>query len=356
MDDLKKTPLSELGEFGLIDRLMGDVKPSDKSTIYGSGDDAAVINNGIYQTLVSTDMLVEGVHFNIAYVPLKHLGYKAVAVNLSDIAAMNAAPKQITVSLAVSSRYTVEALEEIYKGVKLACDNYKVDLVGGDTTTSRSGLVISITAIGQALADNIVYRNGAKENDLICVTGNLGAAYAGLLVLERENKVFKESEGGAQPRLDNYAYILERQLKPEPRLDAIKLFEQLKIKPTSMIDISDGLASEVLHICENSNSGAQIFEEKIPVDHQTIDLAKEMNLDPATLALNGGEDYELLFTIAQQDYEKIKGNPAFAVIGYVRERNAGVTLVAKDGTQVAVKAQGWDALMKKRMAGFNPSK
>ncbi|MFO8054703.1 MAG: thiamine-phosphate kinase [Bacteroidales bacterium] len=350
MEDMRKTPLRELGEFGLIRRLMGDVKIKDKSTIRGSGDDAAVINNGIFQTLVSTDMLVEGVHFDITYTPLKHLGYKSIVVNLSDIAAMNGMPKQVTVSLAVSSRYTVEALEEIYKGVKLACTNYGVDLVGGDTTTSRSGLVISVTVVGQAMPDQIVYRDGANENDLVCVTGNLGAAYAGLMVLEREKKVFEESKG-AQPALQGYEYILERQLKPEPRLDAIKAFEKGKLKPCSMIDISDGLASEILHICENSNTGADIFEEKLPVDHQTADLAKEMKQDPTTFAMNGGEDYELLFTIRQADYEKIKDNPAFAVIGYIKDRNAGVNLIARDGTQTAIKAQGWDALLKKRMQG-----
>lgn len=348
MDDINKTPLNELGEFGLIDRLMKDVKIKDKSTVKGAGDDAAVINSGINHTLVSTDMLVEGIHFDITYTPLKHLGYKAVAVNLSDIAAMNAMPKQLTVSLAISSRYTVEALDEIYKGIKLACENYGVDLVGGDTTSSRSGLIISVTVIGQALANNIVYRSGAREHDLVCVSGTLGGAYAGLMVLEREKKAFKESQG-AQPDLQSYDYILERQLKPEPRLDVVKAFEQLKIKPTSMMDISDGLASEILHICENSNVGAEIHEDRIPIDHQTGDLAREMKLDPTTFALNGGEDYELLFTISQQDYEKIKDNPAFAIIGYIKDRNSGVNLVARDGSLAAIKAQGWDALMKKRM-------
>lgn len=348
MEDNVKTPLTELGEFGLIDHLMKDVKVKDKSTVYGAGDDAAVINNGVYQTLVSTDMLVEGVHFDITYSPLKHLGYKSVIVNLSDIVAMNGIPKQVTVSLAISSRYTVEALEEIYKGIKLACSNYGVDLVGGDTTTSQSGLVISVTVIGQAMADNIVYRSGARENDLICVTGTLGAAYAGLMVLEREKKAFKASKG-IQPDLEGYDYILERQLKPEPRLDAIKTFEQLKIKPTAMMDISDGLASEILHICENSNTGADIIEEKLPIDHQTGKLAEEMKLDPTTLAMNGGEDYELLFTISQSDYEKLKDNPAFAIIGYIKERNAGVNLISRDSSVSPIKAQGWDALLKKRM-------
>ncbi|MGM0648866.1 MAG: thiamine-phosphate kinase, partial [Bacteroidota bacterium] len=239
MEEISKTPLTELGEFGLIDRLMKDVQIKDKSTIKGTGDDAAVINNGIFHTLVTTDLLAEGVHFDITYTPLKHLGYKAVVVNLSDVAAMNAMPKQITVSIAVSSRYTVEALEELYKGIKLACDNYGVDFVGGDTTTSRSGLIISVTAIGQAMAEDIVYRNGAKENDLICVSGTLGAAYAGLLVLEREKKAFKESQG-AQPDLESYDYILERQLKPEPRLDVIKALAHLKVKPSAMMDVSDG--------------------------------------------------------------------------------------------------------------------
>lgn len=347
MSDSQKTPVSELGEFGLIHHLMKDVKIKDKTTLKGSGDDAAVVNNGIYQTLVSTDMLVEGVHFDLTYTPLKHLGYKAVVVNLSDIAAMNGMPKQVTVSVALSSKFTVEALEEIYKGVKLACENYGVDLVGGDTTTSHTGLVISVTAVGQAMAEKIVYRSGAKDHDLVCVTGTLGAAYAGLMVLEREKKAFKESQG-VQPDLQGYDYILERQLKPEPRLDAIKAFEQLQLKPTAMMDISDGLASEILHICENSNCGADIYEEKLPIDHQTGDLAKEMKLDPTTLAMNGGEDYELVFTIDQKDYEKIKDNPAFAIVGHIKERNAGVHIIARDNTAVQIEAQGWDALLKKR--------
>ncbi|MCF8217429.1 MAG: thiamine-phosphate kinase [Bacteroidales bacterium] len=346
MEEISKTPLTELGEFGLIDRLMKDVKIKEKSTIKGTGDDAAVINNGIFHTLVTTDLLAEGVHFDITYTPLKHLGYKAVVVNLSDVAAMNAMPKQITVSIAVSSRYTVEALEELYKGIKLACDNYGVDFVGGDTTTSRSGLIISVTAIGQAMAEDIVYRNGAKENDLICVSGTLGAAYAGLLVLEREKKAFKESQG-AQPDLESYDYILERQLKPEPRLDVIKALAHLKVKPSAMMDVSDGLASEIMHITRNSQTGAEIFEDKLPIDHQTGDVAKEMKLDPTTLAMNGGEDYELLFTVSQEDYEKIKDNPAFAIIGYIKEKNAGVNLIARDGSSNPIQAQGWDALNKK---------
>ncbi|MCF8331080.1 MAG: thiamine-phosphate kinase [Bacteroidales bacterium] len=348
MGDNSTTPLTELGEFGLIDHLMKDVEIKDKSTIFGSGDDAAVINNGIYQTLISTDMLVEGVHFDITYSPLKHLGYKAVVVNLSDIAAMNGMPKQVTISLAISSRYTVEALDELYKGIKLACETYGVDLVGGDTTTSRYGLVISVAVIGQVMADNIVYRSGAKENDLICVSGTLGAAYAGLMVLEREKKAFKASKG-VQPDLQGYEYILERQLKPEPRLDVIKALQQLNVKPTAMIDISDGLASEILHICENSDTGADIIEEKLPIDHQTGKIAEEMKLDPTTIAMNGGEDYELLFTISQSDYDKIKDNPAFAVVGYIKERNAGVNLIARDQSVNPIKAQGWDALLNKRL-------
>ncbi|MGM0647892.1 MAG: thiamine-phosphate kinase [Bacteroidota bacterium] len=348
MDAQKKTPVTELGEFGLINHLMKDVEIKDKSTIKGVGDDAAVINNGIYQTLVTTDLLVEGVHFDITYSPLKHLGYKAVVVNLSDIAAMNGMPKQITVSLAISSRYTVEALDELYKGIKLACSNYGVDFVGGDTTSSRSGLVISVTAIGQVMSDKVVYRSGARENDLICVSGTLGGAYAGLMVLEREKKAFQASKGG-QPDLDSYEYVLERQLKPEPRLDVVQALEQLKVKPSSMMDISDGLASEILHICQNSAMGADIYEEKLPVDVQTARVAEEVKLDPTTFAMNGGEDYELLFTIHQDDYEKIKDNPAFAIIGHIREHNSGVHLIAKDGSSSPVKAQGWDALLKKKM-------
>ena len=346
MEENRTTPLTELGEFGLIDRLMKDVTIKEKSTIKGTGDDAAVVNNGIFHTLVTTDLLTEGVHFDITYTPLKHLGYKAVVVNLSDVAAMNAIPKQITVSLAVSSRYTVEALEELYKGIKLACENYDIDFIGGDTTTSRSGLIISVTAIGQAMPENIVYRNGAKENELICVSGTLGAAYAGLLVLEREKKVFKESKG-AQPDLESYDYILERQLKPEARLDVIRALEQLKIKPSAMMDISDGLASEIIHISRNSDKGADIYEDKLPIDHQTDDMAKEMKLDPTTLAMNGGEDYELLFTISQEDYEKIKDNKAFSIIGHIKDKNSGVNLIARDGSSNPIQAQGWEAMFKK---------
>lgn len=346
MEENRTTPLTELGEFGLIDRLMKDVTIKEKSTIKGTGDDAAVVNNGIFHTLVSTDLLTEGVHFDITYTPLKHLGYKAVVVNLSDVAAMNAIPKQITVSLAVSSRYTVEALEELYKGIKLACENYDIDFVGGDTTTSRSGLIISVTAIGQAMPENIVYRNGAEENELICVSGTLGAAYAGLLVLEREKKAFKESDG-AQPDLESYDYILERQLKPEARLDVIRALEQLKIKPSAMMDISDGLASEIIHISRNSDKGADIYEDKLPIDHQTGDMAKEMKLDPTTLAMNGGEDYELLFTISQEDYEKIKDNKAFSIIGHIKDKNSGVNLIARDGSSNPIQAQGWEAMFKK---------
>lgn len=341
-----RTELSSLGEFGLINHISKHISLSNESSIKGIGDDAAVIEYKNKPVLVSTDMLVEGVHFDLAYVPLKHLGYKAVTVNVSDIYAMNGTPKQITVSLAISNRFSLEAIEELYQGIELACKNYEVDIVGGDTTSSLSGLVISITVIGEVEKEEIVYRNTAKEKDLICVTGDLGGAYVGLQLLEREKQIFKESPG-VQPDLEGADYILERQLKPEARKDIKSLLERIGVKPTSMIDISDGLASELMHICKQSELGCSIYEEKIPIDPTTFNKAREFNFDPTTCALNGGEDYELLFTINMNDFEKVKGNPDITVIGHTTDKASGYQLISKSGTVHPIKAQGWDALMKK---------
>lgn len=338
----KKTELSELGEFGLIDHLTKKFENKNSSTLKGIGDDAAVIYlNEKESQLVSTDMLIEGVHFNLMYMPLKHLGYKAVAVNVSDICAMNGVAEQITVSIAVSSRFPVEALEELYEGIELACKNYNVDLVGGDTTTSVSGLIINVTAIGKAKNEEITYRSGAKEFDLMVVSGDLGGAYMGLQLLEREKEVFKANPN-IQPDLDGHDYILQRQLKPEARIDIIGYLKELDVVPTSMIDISDGLASEILHICKSSNVGCNIYDEKIPIDAQTSVAAIDFNLDPNTCALNGGEDYELLFTIKQSDFDKIKGNPNMTVIGHVTDSKDGVYYVDKNGAVVELRAQGWN--------------
>jgi thiamine-monophosphate kinase len=291
--------------------------------------------------LVSTDMLVEGIHFNLMYSPLMHLGYKSVVVNLSDIYAMNGTPKQITVSVAISSRFPLEAVEELYKGIKKACDIYQIDLVGGDTTSSLSGLVISITAVGTAKKDEVVYRSGAKEYDLLVVSGDLGGAYMGLQVLERERAVFKANPE-IQPDLDGHDYLLERQLKPEARKDVIQILKELEVHPTSMIDISDGLASEIMHICKASEVGCTIYDERIPLDAKTSIAAIEFNVDPVTTALNGGEDYELLFTIKQEDYDKVASNPNFTVIGHITDKASGVNLVDKNGSHIALKAQGWN--------------
>ena len=341
-----KTELSTLGEFGLIKHLTQRIELINESSVKGVGDDAAVIDNGSLQTVVSTDMLVEGVHFDLGYVPLKHLGYKAVMVNLSDIYAMNATPRQITVSVAMSSKFPLEAIEELYEGIYKACAKWKVDLVGGDTTSSLSGLIISVTAIGVAEKDALVYRNTANEKDLLCVTGDLGGAYAGLLLLEREKEIYK-SNPGIQPDLEGNDYILERQLKPEARGDMIEMFREMNLKPTSMIDVSDGLASEVLHLCDQSGLGCNLFEEKLPIDPMTFERARSFNLDPTTCVLNGGEDYELLFTIALSDFDKIKGNPHITAIGHMTEKNAGANLIIKDGSVHPLQAQGWDAFLKK---------
>jgi thiamine-monophosphate kinase len=345
-DNPSDTELSQLGEFGLIKHLTQHIELNQPSTLKGVGDDAAVIDNGSLQTVVSTDMLVEGIHFDLTYVPLKHLGYKSVVVNLSDIYAMNAEARQIVVSIAISNRFRLEALEELYAGMLLACQKYNVDLVGGDTTSSLSGLIINITAIGAAKKEELVYRNGAKESNLLCVSGDLGGAYMGLQVLEREKSVFKENPK-LQPDLEGKDYILERQLKPEARKDVVELLKTLGVQPTSMIDISDGLSSEILHLCTSSNVGVELYEEKIPIDPLTFDTAREFNLDPTLCALSGGEDYELLFTVDIGDYEKIKNSMDISIIGHITNESKGRLMVAKAGTVHELSAQGWNALLKK---------
>lgn len=340
----KLTSLSELGEFGLIERLTKDFSVQHKSTLKGIGDDAAVIKAGDDVLVVTTDLLIEQVHFNLGYMPLKHLGYKSVVVNVSDVAAMNAVPEQITVSIALSNRFSVEALDELYAGIKTACEVYKVDLIGGDTTSSTSGLLISITAIGRAKPEEIVYRNTANANDLICVTGDLGGAYTGLQLLERENTIFKANPE-IQPQLAGYEYILQKQLRPEARTDMRETFRQLGIKPTAMIDISDGLSSEIIHISRQSELGCKIFEDKIPIADETRAMAKEINIDPTICAMNGGEDYELLFTIQPSDYDKVKNHPDITVIGHMLSAQLQYYLVARDGTHVPINAQGWNALL-----------
>ena len=335
-----RTPLSELGEFGLIDHLTKQFEIKQESTITSIGDDAAVLNFENKQIVVTTDMLVEGVHFDLSYVPLKHLGYKAVIVNLSDVYAMNAKATQVTISIAVSNRFPLEALEAIYEGITLASKIYNVDVVGGDTTSSTSGLIISVTAIGEVNAEDVVYRKGAKPNDLLVVTGDLGGAYMGLQILEREKEVFKVNPQN-QPDLDAYTYVMERQLKPEARQDIVKLLKDLDVKPTSMIDVSDGLSSEILHICKASGVGCDLYEDKIPLDPQVISTCEEFNIDSTTVALNGGEDYELLMTVSQEDFPKIKANPNLTVIGFITEENAGANLVTRAETKIPITAQGW---------------
>jgi thiamine-monophosphate kinase len=344
-DNAGHTNLNELGEFGLINHLTKNIQLTQQSTLKGVGDDAAVLDYAGKKVLVSTDMLLEGIHFDLAYTPLKHLGYKAVQVNLSDICAMNGTPAQVTVSLGLSSKYTLEAIEELYAGIYLACQKYKVDIIGGDTTSSKQGLVISVTVLGYADEQDIVYRNGAEEGDLICVSGDLGGAYTGLQLLEREKLVYLENPN-IQPDLEGKDYIIERQLKPEARQDIIQLLRDLKVKPTSMIDVSDGLASEVLHLCTQSNKGCQLYEEKIPIDPMTYDTAREFNLDPTVCALSGGEDYELLFTVKQADYDKIKHDVDISIIGYITEPAAGRNLISKGGQVHELKAQGWNAFKK----------
>ncbi len=337
----KRTEISELGEFGLIDRLTNDLKIHHSSTVKGVGDDTAVIDAGEKYMLVTKDLLLENIHFDLTYYPLRHLGYKAIVVNLSDIYAMNGTPRQVIVGLGLSSRFPLEAVEELYAGMKLACEKYQVDLVGGDTTSSKQGLVLSVTAIGDVAKDDVVYRGPAKEKELLCVSGDLGGAYAGLLVLEREKAEYTANPD-MQPNLKEFDYILERQLKPEARADIIKILADLNIKPSAMIDVSDGLASEIKHICRHSDLGCTVYEEKIPIDLQTYDTARSFEMDPTMYALNGGEDYELLFTIPQEDYEKIREVKQMSVIGFMTEATAGVNLITKSGPVVEILAQGWD--------------
>ena len=336
-----ETEIAKLGEFGLIDKLTSDIYIKNESTKLGVGDDCAVMDYNNSRVLVSTDLLMEGVHFDLTYVPLKHLGYKAAVVNFSDIYAMNGTPQQIVVALGVSKRFTVEHLEELYSGIKLACDIYGVDLVGGDTTSSRSGLTISITCIGNATNEEIVYRSGAKETDLICVSGDLGAAYMGLQLLERE-KLASVGIEDFQPQFQGKEYLIERQLKPEARKDLIAELKSKSIHPTSMIDITDGLSSELLHICKESGVGCRIYEDKIPIDYQTAIMAEELNMNLVTAALNGGEDYELLFTIPLHLYEQVKNNEYFKVIGHITKNDLGCAMITRDGNEVQLKAQGWN--------------
>ncbi|WP_194774279.1 thiamine-phosphate kinase [Pararhodonellum marinum] len=336
----KRTEISDLGEFGLIEHLKRGVNVKQSSTLLGIGDDAAVLAAGDHVKVVTTDMLLEGVHFDLAYAPLHHLGFKAVAVNVSDVAAMNAIPKQITVSLALSNRFSVEAVDALYAGVSVACEHYGVDLIGGDTTASRSGLVISITAIGEGQKETLAYRSGAKVNDIICATGDLGAALVGLQILEREKQVYLANPN-MKPQLDKYPYVTRRQLKPDARMDIIHEFKEIGLVPTSMIDISDGLASELFHLCKASEVGVTIYEDKLPIDKETYDTALELGLDPITCVLNGGEDYELLFTIAPKDYPKLEKHPDVHFIGHVTKAEEGKFLVTKSGTAVELKAQGW---------------
>ena len=339
-----RTEISDLGEFGLIKRITKDIPVKNASTTKGIGDDAAVIDNQNKQTLLSTDMLIEGINFDLVYFPLKHLGYKAAVINFSDIYAMNGVPTQITVSIAVSNRFAVEAIEEIYAGIQLACDHYKVDFVGGDTSSSPHSLFLSVSVTGQADKDDIIYRSGAKENDLLCVSGDVGSAYMGMLILEREKQAFKANPN-AQPDLSGQDYLLERQLKPETRADILRILKEAKVKPTSMIDVSDGLASEILHLSTESKVGCNLYEEKLPIDLKTEEVAKEFNIASTVAALSGGEDYELLFTIDQNDYEKIKDIPEISIIGHITDIKSSANLVSHDGKVAPLTAQGWDALL-----------
>ena len=344
MNEQQRTEIATLGEFGLIRRLTDDIKPVNASTRYGVGDDCAVLSYPAdREVLVTTDMLMEGVHFDLTYVPLKHLGYKAAMVNLSDIYAMNGTPRQLTVSLALSKRFCIEDIEDLYAGIRLACEQHGVDIVGGDTTSSLTGLAISITCIGEARKEDIVYRNGAKETNLICVTGDLGAAYMGLQLLEREKAVFK-GEKEIQPDFAGKEYLLERQLKPEARRDIIRKLAEAGVKPTAMMDISDGLSSELMHICTQSKVGCRIYEEHLPIDYQTAVMAEELNMNVTTCALNGGEDYELLFTIPIADHEKISKMEGVKLIGHITKEELGCALITRDGQEFELKAQGWNPL------------
>lgn len=343
MQEKQRTEIATLGEFGLIRRLTEDIKLENTSTRYGVGDDAAVLSYPDSEVLVTTDLLMEGVHFDLTYVPLKHLGYKSAMVNISDIYAMNGTPRQMTVSLALSKRFSIEDMEEFYAGLKLACVAHHVDIVGGDTTSSLIGLAISITCIGDAPKDRIVYRNGAHETDLICVSGDLGAAYMGLQLLEREKKVF-EGQQEVNPDFSGKEYLLERQLKPEARGDIIRKLAEHHILPTAMMDISDGLSSELMHICSQSHTGCRIYEERIPLDYQTAVMAEELNMNVTTCALNGGEDYELLFTVPLADNEKVSQLDGIRIIGYITKPELGLALITRDGQEFELKAQGWNPL------------
>lgn len=343
----KRTSISDMGEFGLIEHLTKNFEIKHQTTIKGIGDDAAVLDFKDKKAVITTDLLVEGVHFDLSYMPLKHLGYKAVMVNLSDVYAMNAKATQVTVSVAISNRFPLEAMEALYAGIKLACDLYEVDLIGGDTTSSTKGLLITVTAIGEINESELTYRNGAKSGDLLVVSGDLGGAYLGLQVLEREKEVFKVNPKN-QPDLDQYSYIIERQLKPEARKDIPVLLRELEVKPSAMIDISDGLSSEIIHLCKQSNVGCNLYEDKIPLDPQTISTSEEFNISSTTVALSGGEDYELLFTIAQEDYPKIKANPNLTVIGHMTEQSEGMHLITRANTKIPLQARGWNS--------FNPEK
>lgn len=350
MENTDKEPveISDLGEFGLIERLTKDFPLKNESSKKGVGDDAAVLEFGNKETLVTTDLLLEGIHFDLRYVPLKHLGYKAAVVNFSDIYAMNGTPRQITVSLGISSRFTLQHIEELYAGIRLACEVYGVDLVGGDTSASVTGLVISITCLGDADKDEVVYRDGAKPTDLICVSGDLGASYMGLQLLERENRVAAQSgDPDFQPDFSGKEYILERQLKPEARKDIIQALKEAGVKPTAMMDVSDGLSSELLHICKASNTGCRVYEEKIPIDYQTAVMAEELNMNLVTAAMNGGEDYELLFTVPLTDHDKINKIKGIAMIGYITKPDLGCAMVTRDGADIPIVAQGWNAFVNK---------
>jgi thiamine-monophosphate kinase len=341
-ENKERTELAELGEFGLIKHLTDNFKVKNETSVKGIGDDAAVMSFENKQVLISTDLLLEGIHFDLAYVPLMHLGYKSIQVNLSDIYAMNGIATQVTVSIGLSSKFPLEAVEELYKGIELACNKYNIDLIGGDTSSSKQGLVISVTSIGYADKEEICFRNGAQEGDLLCVSGDLGGAYVGLQILEREKQIYIENPN-IQPDLEGKDYIIERQLKPEARRDVVDLLSQMKIVPTAMIDVSDGLASEILHICTQSEKGCTIYEDKLPIDPMTYDTARELGLDPTVCALNGGEDYELLFTIKQADYTRLKNDVDISIIGHITDKNSGVKMVSKSNNVHDLKAQGWNA-------------
>lgn len=340
-ENKEKTDISKLGEFGLIDHITSKFELKNRNTILGIGDDAAILKSDKLQQVISTDLYIENVHFDIMYTPLKHLGYKCITASISDICAMNAKPSQVLVSIALSSRYPLEAVEELYLGIQTACDNYKIDLIGGDTSSSKSGLHISVTAIGYANESAVVKRSGASEGDLLCVSGDLGGAYMGLQMLEREKQVFLDQKG-MQPDLEGKDYIVGRQLRAEARVDMVEFFEEKEITPTAMIDISDGLSSEVFHLCKHSDIGMKVYEDKLPIDQQTYDTAIEFNLPPTTAAMNGGEDYELLFTLKQADYDKVKSSLDITVIGYCTAAHEGVELITKSGNVVPIEAQGWE--------------